>query len=477
MYSKRCIICHLSSITVMIISPHSTSRRASPLLIAVFGCMISGCQTMSSWFPSGEAPIASTPATNRPEISTIASHEFDLMPGHDMVGTLAAVDTRPNDTLSDIARHYGLGFNDIAIANKGIKPWTPQPGSRVLLPLEFIVPDTPRKDIVLNLANMRLFYYPKKAPNTLYTFPVGIGRQGWSSPIGVTSIVDKQANPVWHVPPSIQREHAEKGDILPQNVRSGPDNPLGYYAMRLGFPSYLIHGTNKPYGIGMQISHGCIQLYPEDIETLFNKVAVGTKVRIVHQPYLAAWQQDALYIEAHEPLDKWAASKAKLKKQFLKKLKTLTANKNAEIDWERVEQVIQRADGIPTPVLKNSPDLASLSQQAVQLAHPERLYGQPEVAELKDSDWSMRVATYKTETEAEQLTAMLNHQGPPIPARKVKLNDEYQVIAGPYKTKKEVNKAAKRVLMDFELKAETIKPGQRPDLAIVSNLGPDSPLN
>lgn len=461
----------------MIISPHSTSRRASPLLIAAFGCMMSGCQTLSSWFPSGEAPIASTPATNRPEISTIASHEFDLMPGQDMVGTLAAVDTRPDDTLSDLARHYGLGFNDIAIANKGTKPWTPQPGSRVLLPLEFILPDAPRKDIVLNLANMRLFYYPKKESNALYTYPVGIGRQGWSSPIGVTSIVNKQANPVWHVPPSIQREHAEKGDILPQNIRSGPDNPLGYYAMRLGFPSYLIHGTNKPYGIGMQISHGCIQLYPEDIETLFNKVAVGTKVRIVHQPYLAAWQQDALYIEAHEPLDKWAASKAKLKKQFLKKLKTLTADKNAEVDWERVEQVIQRADGIPTPVLKNSPDLASLSQQAVQLAHPERLYGQPEVAELKDGDWAMRVAAYKTEAEAEQLAAMLNHQGPQIPARKVKLKDEYHVIAGPYKNKKEVNKAAKRVLMDFELKAETIKPGEHPDQAIVSSLGTDAPLN
>jgi L,D-transpeptidase ErfK/SrfK len=460
----------------MIVSPSSPCRRASPLLIAVFGCLISGCQTLSSWFP-GEAPTAAAPAPVRPEISTIATHEFDLAPGQDMVGTLAAVDTRPDETLSDIARHYGLGFNDITIANKGIRPWTPPPGSRVLLPLAFIVPDAPRKDIVLNLANMRLFYYPKKAPNAVYTYPVGIGRQGWSSPIGLTKIVDKQANPVWHVPPSIQREHAEKGDILPAAVRSGPDNPLGYFAMRLGFPSYLIHGTNKPYGIGMQISHGCIQLYPEDIETLFPKVSVGTKVRIVHQPYLAGWQQDVLYIEAHEPLDKWAASKAKLKKQFLKKLKTLAAGKTVEIDWEKVEQVIQRADGIPTPVLKNSPDLAALSQQAVQLAHPERLYGQPEVAELKDSDWAMRVAAYKTETEAEQLAAMLNHQGPQIPARKVKLNDEYLVIAGPYKSKKEVNKAAKRVLMDFELKAETIKPGEHPDLAIVSNLGPDAPLN
>jgi L,D-transpeptidase ErfK/SrfK len=461
----------------MIISSYFTPRRAAPILIAVFGTLLSGCQTLPSWLSSEDFSAATAPETRRPVIGTIASHQFDLGPGQEMVGTLAAIDTRPSDTLSDIARHYGLGFNDITIANKGIKPWTPQPGSRVILPLQFILPDAPRKDIVLNLANMRLFYYPKKEPNTLYTYPVGIGRQGWSSPIGATTIVEKQANPVWHVPPSIQREHAEKGDVLPAAVRSGPDNPLGYYAMRLGFPSYLIHGTNKPYGIGMQISHGCIQLYPEDIETLFGKVAVGAKVRIVHQPYLAAWQQDQLYVEAHDPLDKWAAGKTRLKKQFLKKLKGLASQQKADVDWDRVEQVIRRADGIPTPVLKNSPDLAALARQAVQLAHPERLFGQPEIAELKDSDWSMRVATFKTETEAEQLAAMLNHQGPPIPARKVKMNDEYHVIAGPYKNKKEVNKAAKRVLVDFELKAEAIKPGQRPDLAIVSSIGADSPVN
>ncbi|MGR8941628.1 MAG: L,D-transpeptidase family protein, partial [Gammaproteobacteria bacterium] len=395
----------------MIPSSNSPLRLASPILIAVFGSLLTGCQTLSGWFPSEESPVAITP--EQPQaIHDIASHEFELAPDQGMVGTLAAIDTREGDTLSDIARHFGLGFNDITLANADIRPWTPEPGSRVLLPLQFILPEAPQKDIVLNLANMRLFYYPKKERGRLYTYPVGVGRQGWSSPIGTTNIISKQANPVWHVPPSIQREHAEKGDTLPSVVRSGPDNPLGYYAMRLGFPSYLIHGTNKPYGIGMQISHGCIQLYPEDIEVLFKKVNVGAKVRIVHQPFLAAWQQDMLYIEAHEPLDKWAASKTKLKKQFLKKLKALAKKKGAEVDWERAERVMQRADGIPTPVLKNSPELAALSEQATPVAHPTRLYGQPEVAELKDGDWAMRVATYRTETEAEQLAAMLNHQGP-----------------------------------------------------------------
>lgn len=434
------------------------SSNFKPLILVLLAGMLSGCQTLSSWFPTDARP--STAALNDSDLYPRAGHEFTLAPDQSMVGGLASVDTYPSDTLSDIARHYGLGFNEVKIANGSVRPWSPTPGSRVLLPLAFILPDAPRKDIVLNLAGMRLFFYPKNDAAKVYTYPVGIGRQGWNSPTGLTNIVDKQANPVWHVPPSIQREHAEKGDILPKVVRSGPDNPLGYYAMRLGFPSYLIHGTNKPYGIGMQISHGCIQLYPEDIEALFGKVAVGAKVNIVHQPYLAGWQNGQLYIEAHEPLDKWAGGKAKLKKQFLKRLKGEAAERRADVDWVRVEQVLERAEGIPVPVAKNSPDVAELYANARRFAHPAHLYGQPTVAELTDRDWAMRVATYPTEAEAEQLAAMLNHQGPQIPARPVKLNDEYHVIAGPFKDKKEVMKAIKRVRMDFELKAEAIKPRQ-----------------
>ena len=432
---------------------------ASSLLIAVFAVLLSGCQTLSPWNPF-EAPPTVSEAQDQPEIDSIASHAFELDPGQSMVGTLAAVDTREGDTLSDIARHYGLGFNDITLANTAVHPWTPSLGSRLLLPLQFILPDAPQKGIVLNLANMRLFYFPPKEPGKVYTYPVGIGRQGWSSPVGTTRIVSKQANPVWHVPPSIQREHAEKGDRLPAVVRSGPDNPLGYFAMRLGFQSYLIHGTNKPYGIGMQISHGCIQLYPEDIEALFKKVPVGAGVRIVHQPYLASWHHGVLYIEAHEPLDKWSSSKSKLKKQFMTQLKMLADEKNADVDWEKVERTLQSATGVPIPILKNSPKFAELSQEAIQLARPSRWYGQPEVAELKNGDWAMRVATYKTETEAEKLAAMLNHQGPQIPARMVVNNDEFHVIAGPYKSRKEVTKAAKRVQMDFELEAEPIRPNR-----------------
>ena len=429
-------------------------KSASPLIL-IFGLMLlSGCQTLPSLF-SGEETSA-TIGLPESQQEAITTHEFDLPNGENMVGTIAAIDTREDDALPDIARHFGLGYNDISIANSTVSPWTPKPGSRVLLPLQFILPDSPHKGIALNLANMRLFYYPKS--DKVYTYPVGIGRQGWNTPMGLTSIVAKDANPSWNVPESIHREHAEKGDSLPKVVRSGPDNPLGLYAMRLGIPGYLIHGTNKPYGIGMQISHGCVQLYPEDIEVLFKKATVGMPVRIIHQPYLTAWHQDMLYLEAHEPLPKWANDKTKLKKQVVKQLREASAKKGVSVDWDKVERILQRSDGIPTPVLMQSPDVAEISATAVQLKHPGQFYDQPVAKELRDSDWSIMVASFNDETKAQQLATMLNHQGPIIPAHKILKNDAYQVIAGPFKNKAEMKAAAKRIKMDFELDGEPLKP-------------------
>ncbi len=371
----------------MISKKNFTLKKTALPIILAFGLMpLSGCQTLSSLFP--EEPTASI-EPSEPQPEAVATHEFDLADGDNMVGTLAAINTRENDALPDIARHFGLGYNDISIANSAVSPWTPKQGSRVLLPVQFILPDSPHKGIALNLANMRLFYYPKKQPDKVYTYPVGIGRQGWNTPMGLTSIVAKDANPNWYVPESIHRDHAEKGDKLPKVITSGPDNPLGLYAMRLGIPSYLIHGTNKPYGIGMQISHGCVQMYPEDIEVLFKKATVGMPVRIIHQPYLTAWHQDMLYLEAHEPLPKWAKEKAKLKKQVVKQLHDISAKKSVDVDWDKVERILQRSDGIPTPILAQSPDVAEISATATQLKHPGQFYDQPVAGELKDSDWAI----------------------------------------------------------------------------------------
>jgi len=191
---------------------------------------------------------------------------------------------------------------------------------------------------------------------------------------------------------------------------------------------------------------------------LFKKATVGMPVRIIHQPYLTAWHQDMLYLEAHEPLPKWTKEKASLKKQVVKKLHEVSAKKGVAVDWEKVERILQRSDGVPTPILMKSPDVQELSASAVQLKHPEQFYDQPVVEELKDSDWSILVASFNDETKAQQLATMLNHQGPIIPARKVSKDDSYQVIAGPFKSKKDMNSAVKRIKMDFEINSEPLKP-------------------
>ncbi len=434
-------------------------RSVQALGIAIVLLLLSGCQPLSSLF-SEEEPLAIVlPDTqSKAQQENLAIHEFDLSGGSNMVGMLVAIDTRQNDVLPDIARHFGLGYNDISIANSNVSPWTPESGSRVLLPLKFILPDSPHKGITLNLANMRLFFYPKNQPEKVFTYPVGIGRQGWNTPMGLTSIVSKDANPSWTVPESIQREHAEKGDALPKIVESGPNNPLGLYAMRLAIPGYLIHGTNKPYGIGMQISHGCVQLYPEDIEVLFKKTTIGMPVRIVHQPYLTAWDQDMLYLEAHEPLEKWTKDKASLKKQLFKQIHGLSDKRKVAVDWQKVEKIIQRADGIPTPILMESIEIAEISKKAILMKHPEHFYDQPVIEPLKDSNWSIKVASFNDETQAQKLATMLNHQGPIIPAHKVQKENTYQVIAGPFKSKIEMKAAVKRIKMDFEIDGEPLKP-------------------
>ena len=435
----------------------SISSVIQLLGVILLSILISGCQHLA-FSPDETENIVTPDVQPQTKTESVVTHEFQLSDGQNMVGKIAAVNVRENDTLSDIARHFGLGYNDISIANPNIAPWTPAPGSRVLLPLQFILPDGPHKGITLNLANMRLFDYPKQQPDKVFTYPGGIGRQGWNTPMGSTSIVAKKANPSWVVPESIHQEHAKKGDSLPKVIASGPDNPLGFYAMHLGFPSYLIHGTNKPYGIGMQISHGCVQLYPEDIEELFKNTSVGVPVHIIHQPYLTTWYQDMLYLEANEPLQKWAHDKAELKKQLLKQLHQISSKKNVSIDWEKVERIIQRSDGIPMPILTQSPSEETILANAVQLEHPEQLYQQPVAGELNDNDWSVLVASFDNETEAQKLAAMLNHQGPIIPARKIQKDNVYHVIAGPFKNKNEVNAVAKRIRTDFEIDVKPLKP-------------------
>jgi L,D-transpeptidase ErfK/SrfK len=266
--------------------------------------------------------------------------------------------------------------------------------------------------------------------------------------------VSKTKNPVWNVPASIQREHAQKGDPLPSSVPSGPNNPLGDYAMRLARSSYLIHGTNKPYGVGMQMSHGCLNLYPEDIKELFNSTKIGTPVMIVDQPYLLGRYHDMLFLEAHKPLQ---ASK-NAKQALLSQIRQLAKKYNLTIDWTKVEQVVVQANGIPTPILAHSSSLQEFSANALLLSHPDRLYQQPIAGSLPANTWSVTAATLNDSKTAHKLAVLLNHQGPTIPARVVEQGSVFQVVTGPFASSKEAKTALKRIQLEFELNGKVNPP-------------------
>lgn len=213
---------------------------------------------------------------------------------------------KQEDTLLDIAREFDLGQNEILLANPMVDRWMPGKDTKVRIPNSRLLPDTPHEGIVLNLPEYRLYYYPKQnndEPRVVITHPISIGRVDWDTPLGKTRIIEKKENPTWTPPKSIRKEHEEQGEILPDVFPAGPDNPLGLFALRLGVPGYLIHSTNKPFGVGMRVSHGCIRMYPEDIEKLFPQVKKGTPVHIVNQSIKVGWSENKLFIEVYPELE------------------------------------------------------------------------------------------------------------------------------------------------------------------------------
>ncbi len=282
---------------------------------------------------------------------TVTAASFVLPPPDiDVVGTTGTVRAREEDTLLDIAREHGLGYEDIVRANPDTDPWLPGEGTEVLLPTRFILPPGPRKGIVLNLPELRLYYYrPAKSGEVpmVETHPVSIGRMDWATPLGQTKIVTKVRNPAWYPPESIRKEHAEDGDILPRVVPPGPDNPLGGFAMRLSIPGYLIHSTNRPSGVGMRVTHGCIRMYPENIEALFEIVPVGTPVRIINEPYKVGWGVDSLYLEAHPPLDEDAERIGRDLTVVTELIVKATSERNISVDWDRIGTIFEAASGVP----------------------------------------------------------------------------------------------------------------------------------
>ncbi len=296
-----------------------------------------------------------------------AALTFPLPAQGDVVGSVKTAVAKAGDTLPQIARDNDMGFTELEEANPNLDPDHLTPGTVVVIPSHFILPNAPRNGIVINLAEMRLYYYPKGG-NTVTTYPIGIGREGEDTPVGVLKIIQHIPNPTWYSPESIRVARAQEGVIIPKVVPPGPDNPLGKFAMRLSKPTYLIHGTNDPLGgIGRRSSSGCIRLYPEDIERLFSMVKNGDNVYIVNEPYKAGWLASDLYLESHVSL----AAKDNQAQQDAAQIKNVIniaiKNKPAQVDWNKAMDISSETQGLPqligrttaAPLASNSLDGSS----------------------------------------------------------------------------------------------------------------------
>lgn len=295
--------------------------------------------------------------------------------GDTIVGQIQHVKALKTDTLSEIAQRYDIGYNEIVSANPDVDPWLPAEGAPILIPSRFILPPKPWRGIVINLAEMRLYYFPEKKDllnkALVYSFPIGIGRESWSTPLGTFHITEKIKDPVWTVPQSVLDEARTEGREIPWQVSAGENNPLGQYAMLLDAPGYMLHGTNKSAGVGRRVSHGCIRLYPEDIEQLIAQVPRGTDVRIVDQPVAYGVVSDVLYVKSNRDRDVTATNKSSLLEPLLALLKENHISINRR-EYARISSIINHAFSLPVPVKDLRPRQAQAGYTLVVQQQDER---------------------------------------------------------------------------------------------------------
>ena len=270
------------------------------------------------------------------------------VPDNNIVGTIQTAIAKPDDTYASIAERYDVGYYSLFESNPGVNPDNPPVGTVLVIPTQYILPKELRPNtIVINLAELRL-YYQSSNDDQVYIFPLGIGREGWTTPTGKFKIMQKIEHPHWLVPKSIRAYRAEHGDPVPKVVPPGPDNPLGDYALRLSNPKYLIHGTNDPVGIGRRSSAGCIRLYPQDIQQLFSMVNKKTKVVIINDPYKIGSDNQQLYVEAHMPLNEQrTAMHGDLSIALNNIRKDLAKTSHDDVNWNKILTIVDEHIGIP----------------------------------------------------------------------------------------------------------------------------------
>jgi L,D-transpeptidase ErfK/SrfK len=317
---------------------------------------------------------------NEAEFDNRPLYGYPIPQGHDdIIGAATGYKIQPGDTLLDLGRWFGLSAKEVSDANGRIDWWRPGVGKDVILPSAHILPEGPRIGIVLNIPEMRLYYYypapaysrhkgkltpaamGRSAAQVIYTFPVGLGRFDWKTPVGAWTVVARTKDPTWVVPEDIYQEHLERDGEAEHVVHGGdPDNPLGRYRLKLSLPEYALHGTDVPWGIGMNVSHGCIRLYPEDIERLFEKVKVGTPGRFVYQPIKFGWRGDSLYVEVHDDL---YAKYPGLWKHAVAEVRRLGLGD--DVDARKLEKAVEAKSGIPTYVMPGAEPAADTINAAM----------------------------------------------------------------------------------------------------------------
>ena len=323
--------------------------------------------------------------------------EYWIAEGDDVFGSVEIIAARHEDTFVGLARTYNVGYEELRHANPSVDEWLPGEGTKITIPSLYVLPRAPRSGIVVNVAELRMYYFPSDsgplpegvAPGSrrVITHPISIGRMDWSTPLGATTVTGKVSNPSWYPPQSIRDEHAARNDVLPRVVPPGPANPLGKHALRLGLASYLIHGTNMPSGVGMRVTHGCIRMFPEDIEALYKTVPTGTLVNIVNQPVKIGWTADgSLYLEAHPALhesnvdgESVAAVDADAAEtiqespltSLMRAYIAATDERRVELDWEAAERVAQFGSGVPEAVSIPGSATSVTTEIAATSANPD----------------------------------------------------------------------------------------------------------
>ncbi len=280
--------------------------------------------------------------------------------GSDLVGKQFSVEARSGDTLLKIGNDYNLGWHEMMEANPDVDPDNLRNGQRIVVPAAFILPPF-RDGIVINLAELRLYFFSRDK-KYVYTYPVGLGRREWRTPIVDSVVVRKKEHPTWYVPDSIRDFVFEQtGKELPEFIPPGPDNPLGDYAIYMAKRGYLIHGTIQPWSVGKLVSSGCIRLQSQDIEELFNHTTIGDKVRIIHYPYKLGWNDGMLYIEAHIPVNMSDPISHLNMISADEAVREAVRGHNFTVDWSRVDQAVRHQLGIPIAIGQRASQTVSVN--------------------------------------------------------------------------------------------------------------------